>query len=338
MVNPFIRFILRRLGIMVLTFMVSLTLIFLLPRLIPGNPLALIIYQMTRGGMVSPEQLRDYERALTEQFQLNKPLHEQYLSFLVNIFRGDLGKSYLNYPKGVSELILERIPWTLLLLVPAVFSAWIIGNFVGVIAAMGRGRITDKVILTIFTIFQGVPPYIFGMFFLLFFSVYLRLFPPGGTWSATMIPSLSWSFLADFLYHYTLPFLSIFLSSLGGWGLSMRNIAIQEVASDYIDYVRITGLSRERIMRYIFKNSILPQLVGLAIVLGWSTAGSIITEAVFRYEGVGYLLYRAIQGQDYPMIQGIFLIVIGTLLLANFITEILFAIIDPRIRYAYTGE
>lgn len=334
----YIQFLLKRLGIMVLTFFVAITLIFLLPRLIPGNPLAFKIYQLTQGGQVDPERLRATERALLEYFRLDRPLHEQYIDFLSGLFRGDLGKSIMFFPLTVNEVIAIYLPWTLLLMIPAIIASWVVGNFIGVMAAMRRGKLIDKVLLPILAVLQGIPPYVFAMYLVLIFSIQLKLLPVGGAWDPTMRPKFTWDFISTYLRYYILPFLSIFLTSLGGWGLSMRNIVLQELATDYMDYVRVLALSQKKTVKYLFKASALPQVVGLAITLGWSVAGSIITEIVFGYPGIGTYLWRAIQSQDYLTIQGFFVILITTIILANFISELLFAAIDPRVRHAYTGE
>lgn len=335
--NPFIVFVIKRVSMMILTFFVAVTLIFLLPRLIPGNPLAMLIYSLVQTGASDPERLKAVEIMLLEYFQLDKPLYEQYFRFIQDLFRGDLGRSIMFFPNTVNDIIARYLPWTLALLIPAIVASWSVGNIIGVVAAINRGKITDKVVLPLLAVLQGTPPYIFAMYLLLIFGVYLKILPTGGGWSPTLRPSLSATFVLDYLRHYILPFTSIFLTSLGGWGLSMRNIALQELTTDYMDYVRVLALSQKKTIRYLFKCSALPQIVGLAIVLGWSVAGSVITEIVFNYPGIGTALWRALQSTDYMLIQGFFVILIGTIILANFISEIMFAVIDPRVRYAYVG-
>lgn len=336
-INPFIVFILKRLGIMVLSFFVASTIMFLLPRIIPGNPLAVKVYQILQQSASNPEMIKSVEKMLMDYFKLDRPLYEQYFDFLINLLHGDLGKSITYFPRTVNEIVAMYLPWTLALLVPAIIASWIVGNYIGVIAAMNRGKAVDKVLLPLLAALQGTPAYVFGMYLVLL-AVSTKWFPASGAYSPTAIPSLSWSFIVDYLHHYILPFLSIFLTSLGGWGLSMRNIAIQELSMDYMDYARVIGISPRKMQSYLFRLSALPQIVGLAIVLGWSVAGSIITEIIFAYPGIGTALWSAIQAQDYMLIQGYFIILIGTILLANFISEIIFAVVDPRVRYAYAGE
>ncbi|MDW8086347.1 MAG: ABC transporter permease, partial [Ignisphaera sp.] len=271
-------------------------------------------------------------------FGFHKPLYIQFTDFISNVLKGDLGISVLFYPTRVTTLIATYLPWTIALVTPAVAFAWFVGNSIGVMAAMNRNKFIDKVLLTMLVVFQGTPSYIFGMYLIMLLAVYLPIFPTGGSYPPGMVPRLSLDFVLAYLRHYVLPFIAIFLTSLGGWGLSMRSIAIQELSSDYMEYLRVIGVSQGRVSRYLFKCSALPQIVGLAIVLGWSVAGSVITEIVFSYQGIGLILWRGVQSLDYPLIQGIFIIIIGTLLLANYISELLFAYIDPRIRYAYVGR
>uniref|UniRef100_A0A7J3Z815 ABC transporter permease n=1 Tax=Ignisphaera aggregans TaxID=334771 RepID=A0A7J3Z815_9CREN len=336
-VNPFVIFLIKRIGVLLVTFFVAITVIFLLPRLIPGNPLATLLYSLVAQGAADPEKLKAVERSLLEYFQLDRPIYEQYINFLTGLLRGDLGKSIMYFPRSTMDIVARYLPWTLYLLVPAIVASWTVGNTIGVVAAINRGKWVDKLVLPVLAVLQGIPPYIFGMYLVLVLGVQLKVFPTGGTWSPTIGPSLSLTFILDYLYHYVLPFLSIFLTSLAGWGLSMRNISIQELATDYMDYARTLALSQKKMVKYLFKCSSLPQIVGLAIVLGWSVAGSVITEIVFNYQGIGFMFWRAVQSQDYILIQGFFVIIIGTILLANFISEIIFSIVDPRVRYAYVG-
>jgi len=336
--NPFLIFALKRASVMALTFFIVLFLIFLLPRMIPGNPLWVIIGNLMQQAVTDPEQLKGVEKMLLESFGFHKPLYIQFIEFLGNVFKGDLGMSVLFYPTRVTTLIATYLPWTIALVTPAVALAWFVGNNIGVMAAMNRNRFIDKVLLTVLVVLQGTPSYIFGMYLIMLLAVYLPVFPTGGSYPPGMVPRLSPDFILAYLRHYILPFIAIFLTSLGGWGLSMRSIAVQELSSDYMDYLRVIGVSQRRVSRYLFKCSALPQIVGLAIVLGWSVAGSVITEIVFSYQGIGLILWRGVQSLDYPLIQGIFIIIIGTLLLANYISELLFAYIDPRIRYAYVGR
>jgi peptide/nickel transport system permease protein len=336
-INPFLIYGLKRLGMMVLTFIVSLILVFILPRTIPGNPLATTLYRLIEGGALSSEQLEATKRVLLETFKFNEPLHIQFVDFISNAVRGNLGISILFYPLRVSDVIAIYIPWTLALMVPAIITSWFVGNYIGVIVALNKNKSIDRILMTTFMVLRGIPPYVLGMYLVLFFAVLIPIFPTGGGWSPGMVPRFSIDFILDYLKHYILPFLSIFITTFGSSGLTMRSIAIQELSMDYMQYAKSIGLSQRKLSMYLFKCSALPQMVGLAISLGWSVAGSVITEIVFGYPGLGFIFWRGIQAQDYPLIQGVFIILISTLLLANFISEILFAYIDPRVKYAYVG-
>jgi len=226
--HPFMRYVVKRLAMAAVVFFVALLLIFTLPRLIPGNPLAALVQRITVQLQTDPELVKEVEKALTEQFKLNEPIHVQFIDFLSDVIRGDLGLSILFYPLPVSLLIATYLPWTILLVTPAITLAWIVGNLFGTWAALNRGKAVDRVGLTTLMFLNSIPPYVFGMYLVLIFGVFLKVLPVGGAWPPYTHPSLDPEFIVGYLRHYILPFFSIFLPSLGVWGLSMRNIAVQE--------------------------------------------------------------------------------------------------------------
>lgn len=338
-VSPIIRYLATRAIFLLATFLIVLLIIFILPRAIPGNPVHILLAQYLQGGQVyiTPEQLGSMEKKLLEEFNLDKPLYEQFIIFISNVFRGDLGKSISYYPKRVTEIIFEYIPWTLGLLIPAIIVSWIVGNTLGVLSAYKRRSIIDNALLPVFIILSGTPYYWFAMVLITIFAVRLHWLPIGGAYSPTAIPSFTPGFIFDYLYHYILPFLAIVLTSLGAWATGMRSFAIYELGSDYISYADSLGLSDRRLLSYVFRNSTIPQIVGLALSLGGILGGSLITELVFNYPGTGYALYKALTSLDYPMIQGVFLILSSTVLLSIFLLDIIYALVDPRVRKGYIG-
>ncbi|MCX8170993.1 MAG: ABC transporter permease [Candidatus Bathyarchaeota archaeon] len=212
------------------------------------------------------------------------------------------------------------------------------GNLLGALAAYKRKTVTDNVLLTAFITLSQTPYYWLAMLLLYVFAVILKRFPLSGAYTPGMIPSLTFSFIIDMLYHYVLPFFSIVIGAIGGWAIGMRTMAIYELKSDYVSYVDALGLSDRKILQYVFKNSMLPQVTGLAINLGLVLGGALITELVFSYPGTGFLIFRALSTLDYPLIQGTFILLVSTLLLANFIVDLIYAFIDPRIKTGYVGE
>lgn len=311
--------------------------IFLLPRLIPGNPLATLLAEIAQRGQANPEAVKMYERMLMDYFRFDRPLHEQYFDFMGRLFRGDLGTSVRFFPSKVSELIASSLPWTLALLIPATLVSWIIGNYLGAVIAFKRGRRTDKIVYPVLLVLSQTPYYWLAMILLYYFAVQLDLFPVGGVHSPLRIPTLSIDFILDVLHHYTLPFLSIVLSATGWWAIGSRSLAIYEMGTDYLLYAESLGVSSSRLQRFVLRNCMLPQVTGLAINFGTVLGGALITELVFSYRGTGYMVYQALVSLDYMLIQGVFMVLMVTLLLAIFIVDIIYAYIDPRIRTGYVG-
>ncbi|AAD35124.1 peptide ABC transporter permease [Thermotoga maritima MSB8] len=326
------KYLLRRFIFLLVTYIVATTIVFILPRAIPGNPLSQILSGLSRVAQANPEAIRAAERTLMEEFGLGKPWYVQYFEFITKALRGDLGTSITFYPRKVIDLIIPVIPWTLILLLPATIVAWILGNSLGALAAYKRNTWIDKGVLTTSLIVSQIPYYWLGMIFIFLFGVKLGWLPVQGAYSQGTIPNLSWSFFVDVLKHYIMPFASIVVSAMGGWAIGMRLMVIYELGSDYAMFSEYLGMKDKRIFKYVFRNSLLPQITGLALSLGGVLGGALITEIVFNYPGTGYLLFRALTTLDYPLIQGIFVILIASIYLANFIVDFLYALIDPRIR------
>ncbi len=326
------KYLLRRFIFLLVTYIVATTIVFILPRAIPGNPLSQILSGLSRVAQANPEAIRAAERTLMEEFGLGKPWYVQYFEFITKALRGDLGTSITFYPRKVIDLIIPVIPWTLALLLPATIVAWILGNSLGALAAYKRNTWIDKGVLTTSLIVSQIPYYWLGMIFIFLFGVKLGWLPVQGAYSQGTIPNLSWSFFVDVLKHYIMPFASIVVSAMGGWAIGMRLMVIYELGSDYAMFSEYLGMKDKRIFKYVFRNSLLPQITGLALSLGGVLGGALITEIVFNYPGTGYLLFRALTTLDYPLIQGIFVILIASIYLANFIVDFLYALIDPRIR------
>ncbi|WP_430515162.1 ABC transporter permease [Pyrococcus woesei] len=329
--RPIYRYLLIKLSFLIATYFVAVTIAFVLPRIAPGNPVQQIIAGLSQGSL-SPELLDQYQRRLVEEFGLNKPLHVQYLEFLKNAFSGDLGTSISSFRQPVTKLIAWHLPWTLLLLVPATLVAWTVGNYLGARAAYRRGTLFEKSVVSAGIVLSQIPYYWMAMVLIYVFAIKLGWFPSGSAYDPTLAPSLTWEFIKSYLHHYILPFLSIALVSTGGWIIGMRVLAAMELGSTYVKFSEMLNVDDKIIFRYVLRNSLLPQVTGIAIQLGTVMAGQIITEQLFNYQGMGILLARALGARDYPLIQGIFLILIGTLLLANFIVEFIYVLIDPRIR------
>jgi peptide/nickel transport system permease protein len=279
---------------------------------------------------MTPDQIEH----LRQLFGLdNRPLWQQYITYVTSIFRGDMGISISRFPSPVSEVIAGQIGWTLLLGGTALVIAVVLGNLLGILAAWRRGGILDSVFPPI-VIFVGSFPYFWiAMGALYLFGIVLGWLPLGHATTPGTAPTFSFSYLGDVAVHLLLPALTIVLVSIGGWMLGMRNTMIATAAEDYITMARAKGLRNGRIMfRYAARNAMLPSVTAFGMSIGFVVGGALLTEVVFAYPGVGYQLLTAVQTLDYPLMQGIFLTITAAVLIANFLVDIIYVRLDPRLR------
>jgi peptide/nickel transport system permease protein len=322
----------RKLTIYLLTFFLAVTIDWIIPRFMPGNP----IQTMLSRAALRAEAVEVMRGYYLKAFGLDVPIWQQYLNFWKAVFHGDLGVSVYLFPKPVIKVIAEAIPYTLAILVPAIILSWIAGNKFGAFAA--RRKWLDSTLLPMGYFLTATPYMWLGILLAWGFGVALGWFPIAGGYSFAMTPNLSWKFFLDLLWHWFLPFASLFLVMFGGWAIGMRNMIIYELEADYSQYLESLGAPRRLIRSYAFRNAILPQITGLALQMGTIAAGAVVTETVFSYPGIGSLIVQAIQNQDYFLIQGCFLFIIIGVLLANFIVDIVYLIVDPRTRRGMIGE
>ncbi|HSQ59986.1 MAG TPA: ABC transporter permease [Acidobacteriota bacterium] len=321
-------YLLKRLGFYLLSAWVALTINFVLPRLMPGDP-ATAIFARFRG-QLGPEAMQ----ALRETFGLtDAPLLTQYVTSLRHVLTGDLGISVAYFPSPVSSVIGTGLVWTVLLAGSAVAISFAIGTLLGLAAAWWRRGWLDTW-LPSSLVFLGAFPYFWlAMVALYLFGFGLGWFPLGHAYSDDVAPGFSPAFLADVASHAALPVATMVLATLGGWLLSMRNATIAVLGSDYVNLARAKGLPPSRVaLRYAARNALLPSVTGLGMALGFVLGGSLLTEIVFSYPGQGYLLVQAVRNQDYPLMQGIFLIITLAVLGANFLVDLAYLWLDPRIR------
>jgi peptide/nickel transport system permease protein len=334
--NPRVRYFLRRGGWYVLTFLAAVFLNFLLPRLGPSNPVDMILTKLSSPGMDSQEYLRLY-REYMHEFNLDKPVVVQFFTYLKKVIGGDLGVSFTNYPLRVAEIIGKGLPWTLGLQIPALILGWIVGNVLGALAAYKRG-VFDKGFYPMALFFSSIPYFCLALILVFIVGVQFELLPSMGGYGLGLMPSMSWIFVASVLRHYILPFLSVFLILVGGQAIGMRSMAIYELGTDYVNYSVMLGIPERKVVRYVFRNAMLPQLTGLALSLGMMVGGALITEIVFSYPGVGMVLFTAIKQNDYPVIQGCTLMITVCVLAANFCVDILIGVLDPRVKAGMKGD
>ena len=320
----------KRGGWYLATLLVAIALNFALPRFGPSNPIDTIMTKLSSPGMDSRQYLKLYDQYMKE-FHLDKPLVVQFFHYLKMVLMGDLGVSFTHHPLGVSEILKKGILWTLALQLPAIILGWIIGNVLGVLAAYHRG-IFDKILYPFSLFFSSIPYFCFAMVLAFLFAIQFEIFPPMGAYDLGLIPGWSWAFIGSLFSHYTLPFLSLLLILIGGQAIGMRSMAIYELGTDYVKYLKQMGTQESLIVRYIFRNAMLPQLTGLALSLGLMIGGALITEIVFSYPGLGMVLFNAIRENDYPVIQGCTLWITLGVLIANFVVDIIVGLVDPRVQ------
>jgi peptide/nickel transport system permease protein len=327
-----VRFLLRRLGFYLLSAWAALTLNFLLPRLMPGDPASALFARFR--GRLGPEAMQ----ALRETFGLTEaPLWSQYLTSMGHTLRGDLGISVAYFPSSVSSVIGTGLVWTIFLAGSAVLISFVIGTMLGAVAAWWRRGWVDTWLPSAL-VFVGAFPYFWlAMVALYVFGFGLGWFPLGHAYSDDLTPGFNLAFAADVARHAALPLGTMVLGTLGGWLLSMRNTMISVLGSDYVNLARAKGLPSSQVaLRYAARNALLPSVTGLGMQLGYVLGGSLLTEIVVSYPGQGYLLVQAVRNQDYALMQGIFLTITLAVLAANLLVDLACLWLDPRIRESAT--
>ncbi|KQQ51339.1 ABC transporter permease [Plantibacter sp. Leaf314] len=321
----------RKLGFYLVALWAALTLNFLIPRLLPGNPVDILLAKLQqRGGIVTPDTRKAYELLLGGDS--SDPLPLQYWNYLVNVFRGDLGVSVSYFPTPVTEVISTSLPWTIVLVGISTVLATIIGVSLGAIVGWKPGTWLDSLVPAT-TLLAAVPYFWLALILVYVFATTLKLFPSQGGYDVVLDPGFSWEFIASAVQYGFLPALTIVIASLGGWLLGMRNMMVSTLSEDYILTAQAKGLSQGRILRnYAARNAVLPSVAGFAISLGFVVSGSIVTEQVFSYPGIGSKLLSAVTNNDYALMQGIFLYITLAVLGANLIVDLFYGLIDPRTR------
>jgi ABC-type dipeptide/oligopeptide/nickel transport systems, permease components len=326
------RYFARKLITYTLTFFAAVTIDWTIPHLMPGDP---ILTLLSRIQIQDPKVFEALYNQFAKSFRTDLPLWKQYYYFWVSLFHGDLGVSIMLFPTKVTTVIERAAPYTLALLIPAILLSWYAGNKVGAMAA--RRKILDNTVLPVSYGLTASPYMWIAMIMSWTLASQWKLFPNDRAYDVTLIQSWSPSFIANLAYHWFLPFLSLFLVSFGGWAIGMRNMIIYELESDYSHYLEALGAPRRLVRKYAFRNAMLPQITGLALAIGAILAGALVTEIVFSYPGLGSIIYQAIITKDFFVIQGVFLFIIVGVLVANFIVDIVYVLVDPRTRIGMQG-
>lgn len=322
------RHLLRRLGFYLIALWASLTLNFLIPRLAPGNPALIFVARFQ--GRIRPEAIH----AIELQFGItHDPLWVQYFQYLNNLLHGNLGLSITYFPTPVAEAIGQELPWTLVLVMVSLVLSFALGTLLGIIIAWRRNSFLDSLLPPLMTFISAIPYFCLALILLYIFGFTLNWFPVSGGYDRFISPDWSPDFISSAIQHAILPAITFVVASISGWMLGMRNAMIMTLSEDYVLMAQAKGLATRRVMiNYAARNAILPNITGFAIALGQVVAGQLFLEIVFSYPGIGYSLFQAVQNSDYALMQGIFLIITVAVMSANFLVDMVYTVLDPRVR------
>jgi peptide/nickel transport system permease protein len=321
-------FIARRIGFYGITAWAAVTLNFFIPRMMPGNPVDSLINRYQ--GQMSTDAIA----SLNVLFGMHDKTStfQQYLHYWSLLLHGDLGLSFAFFPTPVSSIVTQSLPWTIGLVGLSTIMSFIIGTLIGTAIGWRRGTWADS-ILPVTTFFSAVPYFWLGLLAIMLFAVTWRIMPASGGYDGGLVPTFSGEFIGSVLQHGILPAATIVVSSVAGWILGMRNMMVTVSSEDYVTVAQAKGLSERHVMfGYAARNAILPQVSGFALSLGFIVSGTLVMEMVFSYPGIGYVLYQAVTAKDYPLMQGVFLIITLSVLVANMLADVVYALLDPRTR------
>ncbi len=322
------KYILRQIGLYLTAAWATLTLNFLLPRTMPGDPVTSLIARMR--GRLNPSEIDAIRQAYGFT---NAPLWEQYLEYLSHALRGDFGISISAYPAKVTSVIATGLSWTILLGTVTLLLSFVLGTILGVIIAWRRGGIMDSILPGLSSFLGSFPYFWLAMLALFVLAFLLHWFPMSHAYSDYVLPGWTWSYIGSVAFHMILPAGTIIFVSFGGWMMGMRSTMVGVLAEDYIVMAEAKGLSQRRVMfSYAMRNAILPNFTQFGMSIGFIISGQLLTEIVFSYPGLGFYLVHAVETHDYPLMQALFLMVTLAVLGANFIVDLLYVRLDPRVR------
>jgi peptide/nickel transport system permease protein len=334
--RPFARFLIKKVLFLLVTIFFVYTLLFIIVQLAPTNPVDVLIAKMARNPNMNPIQLATSREKYYALFGLDKSPIEQYALSWKRILTMDYGPSYCYFPRTVGSLIWSSLGWTLVLIIPAWITSFIVGNYLGARAAFSKNKLLHA--WYIFSVYLNSAPYYWFALILVYgFAVSLGLFPTARAYTPGLEPSLNLKFISDTAHHYALPFLSIFIAGIGNWCTGMRAMTIYERQSDYTYYSQQMGFSERRVRQYAQRNAILPQVTGLPIILSSLIGQTMLVEIVFNWPGLGLLFYSGARSIDYPLLEGALTMAVVIVLIGNLLMDIIYGFIDPRIRTGYVG-
>jgi peptide/nickel transport system permease protein len=330
-----LNYLLRRIGFFLVIVWVAATVNFLLPRLTGQDPIREKLMREALRGGATQTGLEEIIKVYELKFGLDRPFYVQYFAYLGDVLRGDFNYSIAHYPNRVVDMIFAALPWTVGLLGVTFLLSFALGTLLGALFGWPRAPRSLRWIFGPLLSLNAVPYFLLGLLLLYFLAFAVRIFPSGGGYERGTIPSLTPAFILNIIYHSILPALSIVLAQIGGWALGMRAMMVTTQGEDYMLFADAKGLSeRTLFFRYAVRNAILPQVTGLALLLGQLISGAVLVEWVFQYPGIGSILFRAIRESDYFVVQGIVFFLIVTVGLATLLLDVIYPFLDPRISYS----
>ena len=325
------RYLLRRVSFYLIALWAAVTFNFIIPRLMPGDPAEAYIAKLQ-----TQQVTRAQIEAIRALFGVNPnvPIWRQYFDYLNGLLHGNLGIATSQFPSPVIVILRQSLPWTIGLVGVSVIVSFLIGTLVGMLIAWRRGSWYDTAVPPILTFLSAVPYFWMALGLIFVFGIGLNWFPTDSGYDVfNVTPGWNIDFIVSVVQHAILPVITLVIGSLAGWVLTMRNTMVTTLTEDYVLMAQAKGLSERRVMfHYAARNAILPSITSFSISLGLVVSGSLLTEIVFNYPGIGFALYKAVQGDDYAMVEGCFLVIALAVLIANFLSELIYVFLDPRVR------
>ncbi|MGD0556094.1 MAG: ABC transporter permease [Streptosporangiaceae bacterium] len=319
----------RRTGFYIVTGIIAITLDFFIPRLMPGNALSSVLARL-QGSQVTPALIKGLEQEYG--LSSNSSAWSQYLHYWNNLLHGNLGISTSQFPAKVTTVIATGLWWTVGMVGVATLISFTLGTLLGVLVAWRRGSWLDN-LLPALTFFQAAPYFFIAILLSAWLATDLHWLPAIGAYDQVAVtPGLNWPFISNVLEHAVLPALTIVLASAAGWVVGMRNVMVTTMDEDYVLVAQAKGLPKRRVVGYAARNAILPSVAGFSLAIGFVVSGALLTEIVFSYPGIGYILQQAVENRDFPLLQGVFLIITFAVLSANLIADFVYVLLDPRVR------
>jgi len=328
-----LQYVIRRFGIFLMTIWLASSVIFVIPRLAPGDPIQSMISRMSQsaGYVENSEKIIEGWR---ERFGLNDPLHVQYFRYLKNLVSLDLGVSLAMFPTSVKEIVGRALPWSIGLMSISLVLYFFIGNLFGALLSWKRTPAFAKIAISASMIFTSIPGILCALILIYVFAFNFDIFPFTGSYARGLQPAFNWEFISSVIYHCTLPALSVVLVTFGFWTIGMRGMMVTVEGEDYMTFGQAKGLKPFYLLyRYQVRNAILPQITALAFTIGSIVAGQILVEAAFAYRGMGGVIVAAIKDIDYTVITGTSFILILITATSVLILDLIYPLIDPRITF-----